>query len=121
MFTIAVETRFSASHQITMANGTREPLHRHDWIVTAEVSSERLNEIGIVMDFVSLKKSMQRIVAPFQSASLETLECFHRANSSAENVAKYIYEQLMPLIPAGVKLESVSVVEEPLCRAKFRK
>ena len=116
MFTIAVETHFQASHQITLPDGSKEPLHKHDWIATVEVSGEKLNEMGLVMDFVRLKKSVEKIVAPFENTALETHDYFRKINSSAENVAKYIYERLEPMIPAGVKLESVSVVEEPAVR-----
>lgn len=121
MFTIAVETHFRASHQITLPDGSKEPLHKHDWIATVEVSSGKLNEMGLVMDFVLLKKDVKKIVVPFENTALETHDYFRKTNSSAENVAKFIYEQLQPIIPPGVKLESVSVVEEPLCRAKYCK
>jgi len=121
LFTIAVETHFSASHQITLSDGSKEPLHKHDWITTVKVSSEKLNEIGLVMDFERLRKKIEKIVAPFENTTLESSDYFSKTNSSAENVAKYIYEQLEPMLPAGVKLESVTVVEKPGCSAKYRK
>ena len=121
MFIISVETHFLASHQITLPDGSKEPLHKHDWPVTVKVSSEKLNEMGLVMDFVRLKKSVEKIVAPFENTAIETHDYFRKNNSSAENVAKYIYEQLLSAIPTGVKLDSVSVIEEPGCRAKYRK
>jgi 6-pyruvoyltetrahydropterin/6-carboxytetrahydropterin synthase len=121
LFTIAVETHFQASHQITLSDGSKEPLHKHDWIATVEVSSEKLNEMGLVMDFERLKKRIRKIVAPFENTTLESHDCFRKTNSSAENVAKYIFEQLEPMIPAQVKLESVSVIEKEGCLAKYRK
>lgn len=121
MFIIAVETHFKASHQITLPDGSKEPLHRHNWIVTVEVSSQKLNEMGLVMDFVRLKKDIEKTVAPFENTALEANDYFRKTNSSAENVAKFIYEQLEPIIPAPVKLEFVSVVEEPRCQAKYCK
>lgn len=119
MFIITVQTHFHSSHQITLPDGSKEKKHLHDWVVTAEVSSKRLNEIGLVMDFVKLKKSIEKITAPFENSAIESHEYFQTVNSSAENVAKYIYEQLLPSIPAGVTLESVSVIEEPGCCAKY--
>ena len=121
MFSTNVETRFRASHQLTLPDGSKERLHQHNWRVTVEVSSEKLNEMGLVMDFVRLKKSVEKIVAPFENIALETHEYFSETSSSAENVSKYIYEQLRPMIPAGVKLEFVSVMEEAGCWAKYHK
>jgi 6-pyruvoyltetrahydropterin/6-carboxytetrahydropterin synthase len=121
LFTIAVETHFWASHQITLPDGSKEPLHKHDWIATVEVSGEKLNEMGLVMDFERLRKRVEKIVTPFENTTLESHDYFRKTNSSAENVAKYIYEQLEPMIPAGVKLESVRVVEKQGCSAKYHK
>lgn len=121
MFTIAVETHFRASHQITLPDGSKESLHKHNWITTVEVSSEKLNEMGLVMDFERLRKRIEKIVAPFENTTLESHDYFHKTNSSAENVAKYIYERLEPMIPAGVRLESVNVIEKQGCLAKYRK
>ncbi len=121
MFTISVETHFQASHQITLPDGSKEPLHRHDWLVTVKVSAKKLNNMGLVMDFVRLKKAAEKIIAPFNNVALETIEYFGQNNSSAENVAKYIYENLLSFLPKGVSLDSVTVVEEPGCSAKYRK
>jgi 6-pyruvoyltetrahydropterin/6-carboxytetrahydropterin synthase len=121
LFTIAVEAHFRASHQITLPDDSKEPLHKHNWITTVEVSSEKLNEMGLVMDFERLRKRIEKIVAPFENTALETHDYFRKINSSAENVAKYIYERLEPMIPAGVKLESVRVIEKEGCSAKYRK
>ena len=121
MFTINVETHFCASHQLTLPNGVKEPLHCHDWLVTAEVSSKKLNNMGLVIDFGKLKKAVEKITAPFENNTLETIDYFRQNNSSAENVAKYIYEKLQQMLPKGVNLEAITVVEEPGCWAKFCK
>ena len=135
MFTVSVETHFWASHQLALPDGPKEPLHRHNWSVTADVSSEALNNMGLVMDFRRLKAMVDNIVAEgvpilqedgkmgvqFDNTALERIDCFQRNNSSAENVARYIYEKLEPKLPKGVKLEAIKVVEEPGCSAKFAK
>ncbi|MHC5073639.1 MAG: 6-carboxytetrahydropterin synthase, partial [Planctomycetota bacterium] len=42
-------------------------------------------------------------------------------NSSAENVAKYIYEKLGTILPKSVQLNDITVTEEPGYLAKFEK
>ena len=119
MFTVSVETHFWASHQLTLPDGSKEPPHHHNWAVTANVSSEKLNSMGLAMDFRRLKATVDNIVAEFDNIPLDRIDYFQRNNSSAENVAKYIYEKLQSKLPADTKLQDVRVVEEPGCSVKF--
>ena len=118
MFTISVEIHFHASHQLRLLNGDKEPIHFHDWCVTADVSSAKLDNMGIVMDFNELRKMIENIVARFDN-KIEAIRYFQENNPSAENVAKYIYDNLKQKLPEGLKLRSVAVAEQPGCTAKF--
>ncbi|MHC4240480.1 MAG: 6-pyruvoyl trahydropterin synthase family protein, partial [Planctomycetota bacterium] len=51
MFTVSVETRFWASHSLVLPDGSKEQRHQHNWMVAAEVSSTKLDDRGLVMDF----------------------------------------------------------------------
>ena len=119
MFTVSVETKFRAPHRLALPDGSKEPLHQHNWAVTADVSSEKLNSIGLVMDFSQLKAMLDNIVAEFDNSPLDEIDYFRQNNSSAENVARYIYEKLESRLPCGVKLENIRIVEEPGCSANF--
>ena len=129
MFTVSVETHFRASHQLALppaeggrsaSKGSRstgtEPEHYHNWLVTADVSSNKLNSRGVVMDFHRLKAAVDNIVAELDNTALHRTDYFRRNDPSAENVAKYIYEKLEPKLPKGVKLQSIRVVEGPARR-----
>jgi 6-pyruvoyltetrahydropterin/6-carboxytetrahydropterin synthase len=120
MFTVSVERRFRASHQLTLPDGSKESLHQHDWIVTAVISSEKLNNMGVVMDFRSLRAMVDQTIAGFNNKALESISYFQQNNPSAENVAKYIYDKLLIELPEGVKLLNVRVVEERGCSATFQ-
>lgn len=119
MFTVSVETCFWASHRLALSAGPKEPPHHHNWRVTVEVGSEKLNNMGAVMDFHRLKAMLDNIVAEFDNARLDEIDYFQRNSSSAETVAKYIYEKLRTKLPGEIELEAVSIAEEPGCSAKF--
>ncbi len=119
MFTISVEMSFHASHQLALPDGSNEPTHSHNWAVTAEVAAETLDNTGVVMDFRRLRAELGRIIAPFANSQLAAIEYFRQNNPSAENVAKYIYEKLVPKLPQGVDIRSVKVGEEQGCWAKY--
>jgi 6-pyruvoyltetrahydropterin/6-carboxytetrahydropterin synthase len=121
MFTISVETQFRASHQLTLADGSRESTHQHNWVVTTGVSNDKLDGMGLVMDFGRLMAMVSEITAEFDNGRLDDVDYFRRNNPSAENVAKYIFDKLEAQLPDGVILRSIKVVEEPGCRAKYGK
>ena len=121
MFTVSVETHFWASHQLTLPDGSKESLHHHNWTVTADVSSGELDSMTLVVDFRRLKAMLDSVVADFDNIRLEKLDYFQQNNSSAEAVAKYIYEKLEPKLPEGLKLKYIRVAEQPGCSAKFSK
>jgi 6-pyruvoyltetrahydropterin/6-carboxytetrahydropterin synthase len=75
--------------------------------------------MGIVMNFRKLQAMIDKIVAAFDNKALESVSFFKKNNPSAENVAIYIYEKLRIVLPDGVKLRSIRVVEEPGCSAMF--
>lgn len=119
MLSVTVETRFWASHQLTLPDGAKEPLHAHNWSAAADVSSGALNDMGFVIDFHRLKQMLDNIVAEFDNITLENVDYFRQNSSSAENLAKYIYEKLRLALPEGVRLEAVRITEESGCSAKF--
>ncbi len=119
MFTITVQTSFAAEHQLTLATGEKEALHEHNWVVHLAVAAENLDEAGLVIDFHWLEATIEEVVSPLGGTRLEELSCFGNINASAENVAKYIYDQVEPLLPARVQLEYVEVCEAPNCLAKY--
>jgi 6-pyruvoyltetrahydropterin/6-carboxytetrahydropterin synthase len=102
-----------------LPDGSKEPLHAHNWSAAADVSSSKLNDMGFVMDFHRIKHTLDNIVAEFDNITLENVDYFRQNTSSAENVAKYIYEKLRLALPEDVRLEAVRITEEPGCSAKF--
>ena len=119
MFTVSVETHFWASHQLVFLDGSKESVHNHNWSVTADVSSDKLDNMAVVMDFQKLKAMVDNIVAEFDNRVLNEISYFQQNSPSAENVAKYIYEKLRIKLPKDLKLQSIRVVEEQGCSAKF--
>ncbi len=119
MWTVSVETQFWASHQLTLPDGSKEPAHRHNFSVTADVGTEKITDMGLVIDFRRLKAMLDNIVADFDNVALDSIDYFQQNNSTAENVAMYIYEKLQIQLPKDVQLEAIRVTEEPGCSAKF--
>jgi 6-pyruvoyltetrahydropterin/6-carboxytetrahydropterin synthase len=121
LFKVTVQTSFWSPHQLTLADGKKERLHSHNWIVSAEVSGEKLNHTGLLIDFNMLKKLLDDITESFTNQTPENNEYFRNSSLSAEMIAKYIFENLQPQLPEHLILDCVSVTEEQGCTGKFLK
>lgn len=119
MFTITAESYFFAWHTLKFSDGTSEPAHSHNWQAVANLTSEELDEQGMVMDFIELKNTLKDITDPLNGSGIDKLEYFKSNNPTAENVAKYIYQELKGKVPKGVFLKSIRVREHTGCYAEF--
>ena len=118
-FEITTRREFAAAHQLRLYDGKLEPLHGHNWVVVVTVSAERLDEIGVVMDFHELERLLDGIVHPLHNVHLNDVEPFRtKMNPSTENVAFHIGRSLQ--LPAGVALRSVEVWETTSNSAVYR-
>jgi 6-pyruvoyltetrahydropterin/6-carboxytetrahydropterin synthase len=120
LYRITVTTAFRAAHQLSLS-GTTEPQHSHDWQVEAAICGKKLDDNGLLFDFNELKKILDDIVGQFKDRKLEDCPCFKGRNTSAENVAEYIYKSIKPLLPKRIKLLFVEVTETLGCRARYGK
>jgi 6-pyruvoyltetrahydropterin/6-carboxytetrahydropterin synthase len=111
--------KFKAQHQLSFVDGTQEPLHAHDWNVCAAVSSDRLDENEMVIDFEELKSMLSSILQDLRGERLESLGTFEHRNVSAETVARTLYDRLAPKLPRTVRLDWIEVTEAPGCRARY--
>jgi 6-pyruvoyltetrahydropterin/6-carboxytetrahydropterin synthase len=120
MYELKVITSFSAAHQLRAFEGACEDLHGHNWKVEIYVTSETLNEAGIVVDFRVLKKHVKTVMAGLDHKFLNDLEAFRDKNPSSENIAKYVAEQLSALLEdPGVKVNRVTAWESETACATY--
>ena len=118
-FDITARREFSAAHQLRLYDGSLEPLHGHNWVVVVTVSADRLDEIGVVMDFHELERLLDRILAPLHNSHLNDVEPFKSdLNPTTENVAFHIARNLQ--LPPPVRVKSVEVWETAANSAIYR-
>jgi 6-pyruvoyltetrahydropterin/6-carboxytetrahydropterin synthase len=108
-FEITATRHFAAAHQLRLYDGALEPLHGHNWTVRVTVSADKLDAIGVVMDFHELDRLLLEITTPLHNSHLNDHSAFKAANPSTENVAQHIGKNLR--LPAGVRLVAVEVWE----------
>jgi 6-pyruvoyltetrahydropterin/6-carboxytetrahydropterin synthase len=93
MYQLEVQTVFSAAHALLIA-GQREPIHGHDWHVTAWIEGQSLDHDGMLIDFHAIVHDLEEIVKPWRNRFLNEVSPFDVLNPSAERVAETIWRLL---------------------------
>ena len=120
MYTLKVETKFAAAHQLREYKGKCENLHGHSWKVQVSVTAQELNEIGLAMDFTDLKRITNGLVDQLDHTCLNSVKPFTAMNPSSENIARWMFHSLKEnLAGQGVSLKSVTVWESETASASY--
>ena len=112
MYKIRVISHFGAAHFLKGYKGKCESLHGHNWKVEVIVSGNKLDSLGMVMDFSQLKKLVNGSIVSLDHKSLNDIDYFQKHNPSSEEIAKYIFHKLQPkILEKNCILEEVQVWE----------
>lgn len=121
MYEITIDYSFAAGHSLRNYKGKCENVHGHNYKVRVTVAGPELNSTGLLMDFVDLRAAVRAIVDRLDHQYLNDLSPFDQVNPSAENIARYFYDNLAPeTTKNGVKLHSVIVWETDTSSATYR-
>jgi len=120
LYEVAVEISFRASHQLRLGNEALEALQEHTWRVRVELEGGKVGPDGLLVDFVKVKKLLSEIADKLRGKDLGEVAELAKRSPSAENVARYFYEQLRGRFKADVRLAAVRVQEAPGCWGRYR-
>jgi 6-pyruvoyltetrahydropterin/6-carboxytetrahydropterin synthase len=121
MYEVMIEEEFSAAHALRGYRGKCENLHGHNWKVEVYVRGERLDSIGMLVDFRELKAATRRVMHHLDHKNLNELKPFDvEINPSSEHLAGYILHEVASQINSErVTVYKVRVWETPSTSATF--
>lgn len=120
MFIVAKEFSFSAGHFIRGHRGECQHLHGHNYRIRVHVGAETLDEIGMVVDFADLKTVLAEVLGPFDHRVINDIPPFDRINTTAELLARYVYEEVSRRLDDGrVRVLRVDVQETETATASY--
>lgn len=93
-YTIKVISDFASAHSLRDYPGDCKRLHGHNWKVEAEVRAAQLDELGMVIDFKTVRGITRGITDELDHRYLNEIPPFDTINPTAENIAAYIYQRL---------------------------
>lgn len=121
MFTVFKDFTFSAAHQIRGHQGGCERMHGHNYRVRVVVAAERLDALGMVIDFADLKEIVSGILGPFDHRVINDIPPFDQRNTTAELLAEYVFEQVSSRLSEDrLRVDRVEVWENESACAVYR-
>ena len=94
MFDVEIRRTFSAAHQLKGYDGDCRNLHGHNYSVVVHVAADKLNDIGIALDFKLLKAALDEVIGAYDHHNLSELPEFQAVNPTSEVLAKTIYRKM---------------------------
>jgi 6-pyruvoyltetrahydropterin/6-carboxytetrahydropterin synthase len=120
MYELMVETQFASAHQLRGYMGKCENLHGHNWRVQVVVNSEKLNDIGLAIDFHELKKITNEFASTLDHTVLNNVFPFTEINPSSENIARWFYDSIKKKMNGrDIHVASVTVWESETASATY--
>ena len=122
MYEVEVQDEFSAAHFLKLYDGSWEKRHGHNWKVSVIMRSDKLDSMGVVVDFEALKPALKKTLAEFSEKSFNEHPDFanEKMNPSTENIAKTIYERLNGRFRSdNARITKVTVWETPEASASY--
>ncbi|HYK38470.1 MAG TPA: 6-carboxytetrahydropterin synthase QueD [Candidatus Eremiobacteraceae bacterium] len=123
MFRVSVEETFSSGHALRGYKGKCENVHGHNYRVQVSIEGQQLDAIGLLVDFTHVKHALRAIIKEIDHQFLNDLAPFKSVNPSAENMAKYFFEEMgarLKEMPAGARLVEAVVWETDTACAVYR-
>lgn len=122
MFEVSVEHTFAAGHALRGYRGKCENVHGHNYKVRVLVRGEKLDAVGMLVDFVELKRLLRAVCEPMDHVFINDLPPFTELNPTAENMAWYLCGKMREGLRdrAHAEIAEVTVWETDIQCATYR-
>ena len=123
MYELSVEREFSSGHYLRNYRGRCENPHGHNYKVCITLAGAELDQAGLLLDFKLLKQVMRPVIDRIDHQMLNDLEPFTTVNPSAENIARYFYDQtnhqLAEMTQGRVRVKECTIWETDTTSATY--
>ena len=93
MYEVTVEDSFAAGHYLRNYKGKCENPHGHNYKVRVTLAGKDLDKAGLLLDFKDLREVMKHVIERLDHQMINDIAPFTELNPSAENLAKYFFDE----------------------------
>src|SRR5262249_17743081 len=123
MYEVTVEDSFAAGDYLRKYKRKCEKPHGHNYKVRGTLRGAELDKARLLLEFKDLKEVMKHGIDRLDHQMLNEIEPFTSMNPSAENLAKYFYDQanarLRSLTNGRVAVGDVTIWETDTTTARY--
>jgi 6-pyruvoyltetrahydropterin/6-carboxytetrahydropterin synthase len=102
MYVVSVQAHYDSAHYLRNYKGKCENLHGHRYVVEVALTSNELNQAGLAFDFVDVKRHTRELADWLDHQNINDLPPFDEIEPSAENQAKFFFDELKQRLPAAM-------------------
>lgn len=103
MFVVTVQAHYDSAHFLRNYKGKCERMHGHRYVVELALGAEKLDAAGIAYDFVDVKRELRALADYLDHENLNELPPFDRIEPSAEEQARWFYDELRQKLPEPMR------------------
>jgi 6-pyruvoyltetrahydropterin/6-carboxytetrahydropterin synthase len=120
-FALSVTVDFAAAHQLQGYEGNCARLHGHNWKIIVEVTGPKLDGVGMVMDFKTIKKAAREAAKKLDHQFLNEIAPFDQINPTAEHIAVWFFVELSGVLnQTNARVSAITVWENDYSAVTYR-
>ncbi len=111
MYYLSIDTVLSAAHFLEGYEGDCAKIHGHNWKIRITVKTNKLDKVGMGLDFKAIKDCSWQVLGKYDHHCLNEIAPFNKINPTAENLAKFLYDEITRLLPESIAMHKISLWE----------
>jgi len=119
MFQLEIRDHFDSAHMLPNYIGKCGRMHGHRWRVVVLVQGQKLNGMGMLVDFCRLKEILKAICEQLDHRVLNDLVPIPTAEYLAKHIYNCFVKMWADLQETKVRCLQVSIWENPDCCATY--
>jgi 6-pyruvoyltetrahydropterin/6-carboxytetrahydropterin synthase len=121
IFEIGITAEFESAHSLSGDFGPATRLHGHTYRVEVRADARDIDSTGTFYDIGRLRSELSSVLEPLHYRNLNEVAELAETNTTAEALARYIFQKLAPVVrTGGVEGLKVTVWESSSSFASYR-
>lgn len=119
MYTVTVRDHIMIAHSLNDKRfGKAENMHGATYIVDADFSSEKLNDMNVVIDIGLATDLLKQVLLGIDYKNLDELPEFKGNLTTTEFIAQYIHHKINKKLPENIRLK-ITLHESHIASASY--
>jgi 6-pyruvoyl-tetrahydropterin synthase len=121
MFTVTVRDHMMIAHSLPDPGfGPAQNMHGATYVVDAEFSSKKLNDLNVVIDIGEATELLHRALSNLNYKNLDEIKDFDKVLTTTEYLAQFIHQKIYKDLPDNINLK-ITLHESHIASASYQR